>query len=311
MPHASQSSRRPALRLPPPLAFLAVLLATFAAAAEPGRGAWSAPVAVAMRLAEPIPARIRRPPARLAPFRAEVALVLDDMGHDPRSVRRVAALPVPLTAAFLPYVPDAAERVAIVRAAGKEIFLHMPMEPQSDAVDPGPMVLRVGLDAGAIRELLDRALARVPGSVGINNHMGSRFTREPEGMAAVVAWAAAHGLVFLDSRTTADSVGARLASAYGVPFAERHVFLDNVDDPAAIRRQLELAVRRARRHGHAVAIGHPRPTTLAVLERWIPEALARGVRFVTAGTLARRRACASERLSDCRSRSSRLLRRRG
>lgn len=262
------------------------------------------------------PARILLPPARIdAPARRsgpEIALVIDDMGHDLASVRRVAALPVPLTAAFLPYVPDAASRVAIARAAGKEIFLHMPMEPESAAVDPGPMVLRVGQPADRILTLLEAALARVPGSVGINNHMGSRFTREPEPMTAVVAWAAAHGLVFLDSRTTPGSVGAALAEAHGLPHVGRDLFLDNVADPTAIRAQLERAVEHARQHGSAVAIGHPRPVTLDVLERWIPEALARGVRFTTAGALARSRQCpdgielvaAGGAFSGCRSRSS-------
>lgn len=319
MPHTTP----PSLRLRRPfvtfLGILALGLCSAGAAAGPAARPTLAPVALAMLVPDPAPARILRPPARILPRPPELALVLDDMGHDPESVRRVAALPVPLTAAFLPYVPDAPGRVAIAREAGKEIFLHMPMEPESEAVDPGPMVLRVGLDDDAIRRLLDRALASVPGSVGINNHMGSRFTREPDGMRSVVSWAAAHGLVFLDSRTTAASVGAEIAARSGVAWAERHVFLDNEDDPAAIRAQLERAVERARRHGHAVAIGHPRPATLDVLERWIPEALSRGVRFVTAGQLALRRACrrgpmsisADRVFSGCRSRSSRLLRRRG
>lgn len=240
-------------------------------------------------------ARISLPPARLRPLPRqsgpELALVIDDLGHDVDSIRRVAALPVPLTAAFLPYVPDAAARVAIARAAGKEIFLHMPMEPDSRAVDPGPMVLRVSQSAAEIQALLDVALANVPGSVGLNNHMGSRFTRALEPMTAVVAWAKARGLIFLDSRTTPQSVAATLAQADGLPYAVRDVFLDNEPDPSAIRAQLERAVERARQRGTAIAIGHPRPTTLELLEQWIPEALARGIRFTTVGSLALRRAC--------------------
>lgn len=283
----------------------------------------SSRAAVAYALPALEPARILAPPAQILPQRLpgapEIAIVLDDMGHDIASIRRIAAWPIPLTAAFLPYVTDAPARVAIARAAGKEIFLHMPMQPENAAVDPGPLVLRIDQPKAEIRALLDQALARVPGSTGLNNHMGSLFTRMPEPMATVVDWAAARGLVLLDSRTTAESVAAALAAAAGLPHATRSVFLDHVDDPDAIRAQLARAEEQARRVGEAIAIGHPRAATLAVLEEWIPQALARGIHFTTVGEIARRRSC-QESVADgtvdggfsrCRPRSSRLLRPHG
>jgi uncharacterized protein len=69
------------------------------------------------------------------------------------------------------------------------------------------------------------------------------------------------------------------------------VFLDNEPSPAAIRRRLDEAERLARRRGQALAIGHPYPATLAVLEDWLPRAEARGVRPVRASDLIARQRC--------------------
>lgn len=272
------------------------------------------PVATATTPSDPAPVPLGASPARLPPPEARaptIALVLDDLGHEVASLRRIARWPIPFTAAFLPYVPEAAERVALLRAAGKEIFLHMPMQAESAGVDPGPLALRIDQEAPAIRDRLEMALARVPGSSGVSNHMGSLFTRFASAMEPVIAWAAERGLVFLDSRTTPGSVGEALAATANLPHAARDVFLDHRDEPSAIRAQLVRVERLARRNGDAIAIGHPRPATLAALEEWIPEAQARGIRFATAGEVARRRSCearvhiaaAAPRVSGCRSRN--------
>ena len=131
----------------------------------------------------------------------------------------------------------------------------------------------------------------MPLATGVNNHMGSRATAEPETMLKVLQEVRRRGLSFVDSRTSPLSVADGLAAQLEIPHAGRDVFLDNNPTTAAILVQLTLAERLARRQGHALAIGHPYPTTLAVLERWLPEAEARGVRIVRAQDLIAAQAC--------------------
>src|SRR3546814_6117299 len=108
-------------------------------------------------------------------------------------------------------------------------------------MDPGPNVLSAALPRAELLQRLAWGLDRFEGYVGINNHMGSRFTASPEGMALVMGELKARGLLFLDSLTAGNSVAGALAAETGVPFAVRAVFLDNEpDDPVAIRRQLAL-----------------------------------------------------------------------
>jgi polysaccharide deacetylase 2 family uncharacterized protein YibQ len=164
------------------------------------------------------------------------------------------------------------------------------MEPIGSA-DPGRNAILVGLEPDDFQRRLAWAFDRVPQAAGLNNHMGSRATADPSSMLRVLQEVRRRGLSFVDSRTSPLSVGDGLADQLGIPHAARDVFLDNVPTTSAVLRQLAEAEHLARRRGHAVAIGHPYPATLSVLETWIPAAEARGLRIVRAGDLIARNRC--------------------
>jgi hypothetical protein len=213
--------------------------------------------------------------------RPMVAVVLDDLGLNRTRTAAAAALPGPLTLSFLAYAENLPAQTRLARAAGHELLLHQPMEPEG-AEDPGPQALLTGLSAAENRARLEAALNRLPGIVGINNHMGSRFTADAAAMRPVMAALRARGLLYLDSRTTGRSVGVAAAAEAGVPHAGRDVFLDH--DRAAGRAYVErrLAELEALAHetGAAVAIGHPADATLAALADWLPGLSARGLQLV-------------------------------
>jgi polysaccharide deacetylase 2 family uncharacterized protein YibQ len=217
--------------------------------------------------------------------RPMIAIVIDDVGLDRRHSDEVSALRGPLTLSFMAYAEDLSNQVAAARAHGQEIMLHVPMEPLAARVDPGPNALRYGLDEDEIKRRMSWDLARIDGIVGVNNHMGSRFTEWPEGMVPVLEMLRQRGLFFLDSKTTAHSVGIELAQEMGLPHAARDIFLD--DDMAAPAVSAELAKTEAvaRRNGFAIAIGHPHPATILELRRWLPSAESRGFRLVTVSAI--------------------------
>lgn len=216
-------------------------------------------------------------PARPAAGRSIVAVVLDDLGLDRARTAAAIRLPGPLTLSFMTYAQDLPQQTEAARRAGHELLLHVPMEAIDRREDPGPHALYTSLSRAAILDRLRWGLDRFSGYVGINNHMGSRFTADARAMAPVMAELQARGLVFLDSRTTARSTGIELAAADDVPHAARDVFLDDDLAPAAIERQLALLERLAKRHGSAVAIGHAHDPTLAALAAWLPTLPAKGL----------------------------------
>lgn len=209
---------------------------------------------------------------------ATVTLVIDDLGYNRDRARRALALPPPITAAVLPGSPHAALIARSAARADIELLVHLPMQGRADQAAPG--ALHPGLTERQFRERLRDALADVPGAIGINNHMGSVLTADRDAMRFLMheIRSASRNLVFLDSRTTADTVAEAIAIETGVGTASRDVFLDHDPDPVAIERQLHRWVRRAKTSGCALAIAHPHPGTLETLERLLPR--IRGVRRV-------------------------------
>ncbi len=128
--------------------------------------------------------------------------------------------------------------------------------------------------------MVQRDLATVPHHIGVNNHMGSKGTANAELMRIILSEIKMRRLFFLDSQTTPDSKVPEVAEQLGTPYLTRDIFLDNVDDAEAIRRQVDKVRSIAARQGHAVAIGHFRPSTLKVLGEEIPKLESEGFEVV-------------------------------
>ncbi|WP_366856569.1 divergent polysaccharide deacetylase family protein [Pseudomonas sp. 21LCFQ010] len=207
--------------------------------------------------------------------KAYLSLIIDDLGQNPSRDSRTLALPGPVTLAIMPDTPHATDFARQGHKAGKTVILHMPMDPAT-----GPYAWHPGLPTTELESRLNAALLKVPYAAGINNHMGSRMTAEPEAMSWLMAELQRRHLFFVDSRTSARTVAAAKAQELGLASVSRDVFLDDERTAEAITRQLHSAVRLAREKGTAVVIGHPYPVTLDVLEREMPRLKAQGVEWI-------------------------------
>lgn len=199
----------------------------------------------------------------------KLSIVIDDMGRSLNFARQLSQLPYPVTFSILPQMPHSAQVADHAAQAGLDVMLHLPMEPKAyPKVRPGPGALFVRMSQREILDTLRADLDQMPRAVGVNNHMGSRFTSYPEGMDTVLRELKSQGLFFLDSLTSPTSVAIQTGRADGLVLYQRDIFLDNVRDRDAILRQLDKAQRVATRKGQAIAIGHPYPETLKALQDW-------------------------------------------
>ncbi|MCU0293132.1 MAG: divergent polysaccharide deacetylase family protein, partial [Thermoanaerobaculaceae bacterium] len=216
---------------------------------------------------QPARTRTRQAVPRSTPVSGAVlAIVLDDAGNSLDACRQLALLPAEVAVAVLPNTPHATAVAECLRAQGRELLLHLPMQPvPGEGPGPGSGPIEVELSETEVARRLDRALSLVPGVRGVNNHMGSLATADAPTMTALARALRPTGLYFLDSRTTPDSVAESVMHEHGVPALRRDLFLDVVDEPGAISRALHEAVDLARTEGSAVAIGHVHEQTLAVL----------------------------------------------
>ena len=219
--------------------------------------------------------------------RPKIVIVMDDLGLDRRRTRRTWQLPRPLTLSFMAYAEDLKDQTKTAKKAGHELMLHVPMEPSSSSIDPGPNVLLSGMAKTELQKNIVWNLDQVSGYVGINNHMGSRFTADTDGMRTVADVLKQRGLLFLDSVTAGNTVAHDVARDAGIPFAVRNVFIDHEDDVKAIERQLRRVEEVARETGLAIAIGHPREHTLTVLKPWLKGLDAAGFQLVPISAVAR------------------------
>ena len=218
-----------------------------------------------------------------------IAIVMDDLGIDQRRTGVAIDLPAPITLAFIPYGYRLSTHTRRARENGHELLVHLPMEPLNANADPGKNALLKGLTDKQLRSRIEWNLTRFQGFVGINNHMGSKFTAWERGMKLVVETLKDRGLIFLDSKTTKNTVGLRLATALNVPNAARDVFLDNEISIKSIQRQLKLLERVARKSGSAIGICHPHDATVKVLRDWIPNAKKRGFILVPVSAIIKRK----------------------
>ncbi|EGB13715.1 protein of unknown function DUF610 YibQ [Pseudodesulfovibrio mercurii] len=216
-------------------------------------------------LLEATPQIIARPEAK----GPKLVVVIDDVGEDYRVLKGLAGLDLPLTFAVWPHASHTRECVEWIAKTHHDLLIHFPMEPMGyPQVKPGDDALFVSMTPDQVRQRVADNLARIPEAIGVNNHMGSRFTADKAGMAVALTEFKRHGLFFLDSLTSGKSVGRATAKTVGIPFYERDTFLDNVKDVNAILLQLRKTERVAQRQGRAIAIGHPYRQTLDALRAW-------------------------------------------
>ena len=221
-------------------------------------------------------------PARDLP---RLAIILDDLGSDRTAAESIFAMRYPLTISILPNHEHSKEIADEALQRGYQVMLHLPMQSVANE-SPEKEELRPGMSGSDVRKLLDEMAASVPNAVGVNNHQGSQATSDPALMENLMPALRDLNLFYVDSRTTAATVAFDTAKRDSVLAAFRNVpFLDDVQDVAAIRKQLGLALRGAKEKKSAIAIGHPHPATLEALREFLPTVQGNGVQLVFASEL--------------------------
>ncbi|OMQ20138.1 divergent polysaccharide deacetylase family protein [Serratia oryzae] len=198
----------------------------------------------------------------------KLSIVIDDVGYRPHEENAVLQMPTAVSVAVLPNAPHARMMATKAHGQGREVLIHMPMAPLSkQSLEPN--TLQPSMSSEEIQRLIRNAVNNVPYAVGMNNHMGSAMTSSLPGMQRVMQALDGYQLYFLDSMTIGNSQATHAAAGTHVKVIKRKVFLDDTANPDDIRRQFNRAVDLARRSGSAIAIGHPRPATVKVLQQML------------------------------------------
>ena len=240
----------------------------------------STPITLAQRLLEwpSLVGNKEVSPAAPVPVKSkpQIVFVIDDLGYNKTYADFLFSIDRPLTLAILPQLDYSKFYSEEGKKRGYETILHQPLEPQSEAEHPGAGLITAQMKSGEIEKTLEQNLSTVPGVSGVNNHMGSKTTKDRRAMYVIVKKLKEKKLFFLDSLTDPESVGHAVAFALGVPVLKRDVFLDNEDEYNYIRAQIQETAQIAREHGKAIAIGHVYENTLHAVKDSIPELESQG-----------------------------------
>lgn len=217
-----------------------------------------------------------------------IAIIIDDLGYHFANGKRAIALPGPITFSFLPGSPRARALANHAHASGKEVLLHLPLQADSSDERREPSEIDLEMSQARVGDTFTQALEAVPHAVGINSHRGSLLTRHPGHMTWLMQEIAKREqLFFIDSYTTHHSIALQIARETGIDAVKRDVFLDPDRAPETVAREFERMKALARQRGQVVAIGHPYPSTLELLERELPRLIEEGFELVSVSELVR------------------------
>ncbi|MBF0751539.1 MULTISPECIES: divergent polysaccharide deacetylase family protein [unclassified Pasteurella] len=221
----------------------------------------------------------------LAIAQSKLAIVIDDVGYHPKEDAAIFSMPREISVAIIPVAPYAKARNQEAKNQGRDILIHMPMQPigQTKIEEGG---LHLGMSAEQVIQRVQAAKNIVNYAIGMNNHMGSAATADSTLMRHLMSALHEQRLFFLDSRTIGRSVAGKIAKEQGVRSLDRHIFLDDSNEFSDVQRQFQAAIQYARKHGTAIAIGHPRKNTVAVLKQGLQH-LPSDIQLVGMGSLWR------------------------
>jgi len=217
---------------------------------------------------KPIPKPVPAIPKKLP----KIAIIIDDLGYDREIVEKFLGLNAVFTFSILPYSPFQKSIARSVHSKGFDVMLHLPMEPNEyPMVNPGPGALLTSMSPDQLINQLDKDLDSVPFIQGVNNHMGSKMTTVSIQLYQIFSVLKKRKLFFIDSRTTTETLCKPSAQLLQVPFAQKDVFLDHIQKPDFIRKQIHRLIHIANSHGKAIGIAHPHDVTYDVLREVLPE----------------------------------------
>ncbi|AAS13020.1 MULTISPECIES: divergent polysaccharide deacetylase family protein [Treponema] len=199
------------------------------------------------------------------PSKGKLIFVFDDAGHNLEQLQYFLDLPFPCTIAVLPKLPNSRETARRIRAAGKELILHQPMQALNPNINPGDGAVKPGMDREEIKKIVASNVEEIGPIAGMNNHEGSLITSDEKAMEAVLELCREKNIYFLDSRTSSKSVVPQVAKKLNMNIWERAVFLDNKKDKAYMKKQIIEGLEIASQRGEAIMIGHVFTVDLAIL----------------------------------------------
>lgn len=220
----------------------------------------------------------------------KIAIVIDDFGYNAEGTKEMLELKIPLTAAVIPFEIKSKEVSELAISNGKEVIIHMPMEAENgNRGSLGKRPITTDLCDEEIENRVKAAIEEVKGAKGLNNHMGSKATKNERVMNSILKVIKENNMFFLNSKTSGKTTSRDICDKLGIKYYERDVFLDHVSTQENVEKSLEKAYEIAKEKGYAIVIGHVGSqggkSTVCGIKGKVQSLEKRGVKFVFLGEI--------------------------
>ena len=232
-----------------------------------------------------------RPQAPVPAGAAMLAVVIVDAGLSQTETQpALAALPGAVDFAYDIYAPNLPDQITAARAAGHEVLLDVPMEPETYPVDdPGPDTLLTQLSPDQNLKQLHGFMARGPGAFALTSSNGNQFVTDESAMAPLLQDLKRRGLGWVDLSMAQASTGSKLATQFQLPIAPKQAndvtVLDTVLTQARLQAALDEAIAHARQTGSAILLAHTYPLSVKTLAAFATALPAQNVALVPVSAL--------------------------
>jgi len=188
-----------------------------------------------------------------------ITIVVDDFGAIGGSLLDACfEIDSEVVFAIFPDEPYSVETMKRATRQGRETIIHVPMEPIGyPSVNPGKNPILVQHTEAQIDRALTKFINQLPDCKGINNHMGSLATTDPDVMQAVMNTLKKHDKYFLDSRTTNVSVAYPVAQKSHIRAYRNDIFLDSPNiSQSNMEAKLSQIIQMSQSKNSIIAITH-------------------------------------------------------
>lgn len=211
----------------------------------------------------------------------KLAILIDDVGMNTKTTTYFKKIDGALSFATIPYLPKTRQATKILKDAGFEVILHMPMEGSNDTLNRRTQgLIKPSMTEKEIYDKFDGAIENLGAVRGFNNHMGSKFTNNPEKMRELLSYAKKKEMFFIDSNTNSKKEGYKIAKELDIPTYYTSYFIDNSHEKEDIMEAIKVSVRLAKERKKVLVIGHYRRETAEAIYEMLDYIESEGVELV-------------------------------
>ena len=201
-----------------------------------------------------------------------ISIIVADVGLNHSILEELGNLPKEVGFAINPYSDQVTKIVANSKAAGRDTFICIPMQPYNYHYnDPGPYALLDNLSDAENQNRLKMILSLASGVTGMHFDHMEVFTTSAENLDAILPTIEESKLpiVYYDPDGAKRLIGDINKGHMHINTLKIDIILDNELEGQAIRNSFDKLIKRTKLYGDAVGIIRPYPISIDILKEYL------------------------------------------